>query len=117
MEIKITARHMELTEEMKGFIEEKLGRLERHLQEESPVSLVISEEKPGYIVEISLHDRGSDFLSKASRPELESATEEAVDKMNKQLRRHKDKLISSARTSPGKEIPLVSETGMEEEDL
>ena len=94
MQLKITARHMGLNEDLRAFIDEKMLKIERHLHHETPISLVISSEKHGFIVEVSVHDRGGGFHGHADLATVEQAIEEAVDRLDKQLRRHKDKLVS-----------------------
>jgi len=107
MEIQMTARHMALTEEMRGFVREKAMKLERHLQGDVPITFVISEGKHSHLAEISVHDRGSDFFGKAELPGWEQAVEEAIDRLDKQLRRHKDKLIRNAKSSSNRELSLT----------
>ena len=97
MEIQITARHMQLTEEIRAFVEEKMEKLERHLRGDVPIVLVISEERHSHFAEVSVHDRGTDLFGKAELPGLEQAVEEAIDRLDKQLRRHKDKLVRTAK--------------------
>ena len=109
MEIQITARHMELTDEMRGFIQEKMTKVERHLQNDVPIVSVLSEEKHSHVAEVHAHDRGNDFFGKAELPGWEQAVEEAIDRLDKQLRRHKDKLVRSAKSSSSKELSLTKE--------
>lgn len=92
MGLNITVRHMDLDDKMKDFIDSKMARIMKHLHRDIPVHLVIGNEKHLHVAEIQLHDKGIDYHSRADEVHLETAIEVAVDKLDKQILRHKDKV-------------------------
>lgn len=92
MAITITARNALVTDEIKDYAREKLESLEHLWPRDADARLVIESERVGYFLEISLQSgRNIIITSQARNRNLQPAINEAVRKLERQLKRLKEK--------------------------
>ena len=91
MNLDITARHTELTDELKAYAAKRLVKLERLL---GPVDvhLVLATEKHRQTAEVQVHSRFGDFNGVEETDDLQASIHAVAEKLEKQARRHKDKI-------------------------
>ena len=108
MKLEITARHTELTEELKDFAAKRLAKLERLL---GPIDahVVLEVEKHRHIAEIQVHSKFGDFTGVEETADLETSIRAVAEKVEKQARRHKDK-IADHKHRQGPRDPDVAAT-------
>jgi len=93
MELKITGRHTSVTEAMKRHAVEKLSRLDRHNDMLQNAEIVMSVEGDRQIIEMIAHSRaGGALVGKAEHTDMYAAVDLLVDKMERQVRRQKEKV-------------------------
>jgi putative sigma-54 modulation protein len=92
MNISTTARHYDLAPALKDYAESKVENLKRYFDHIVNANLIFSLEKYRHKVEITLHVNGRDFVSVDESDDMYAAVDRSVDKLERQLRRHKDKL-------------------------
>ncbi len=94
MEIAVSARHMQLTEPIRQYVEEKSGKLPRYFDRVTEISVVMDKaENDNMELEMVVAAEHTDpFVVKVTGPDLYALVDEATDKMERQLSRHKDKL-------------------------
>jgi len=92
MNIVITARHFDITPSLKSRIEEKLSKLEKFSSNLMESSIIIELMEKRVLVELILHSRTSDFYATAKSYEMQTAVDNAIKKMKKQLKSHRDRL-------------------------
>jgi putative sigma-54 modulation protein len=92
MNIVITARHFDISESLKSRIEEKLLKLQKFSSNLMEASIIIEMVDRRSLVELNLHSRTSDFYATAKSYEMHMAVDNAIKKMKKQLRSHRDRL-------------------------
>jgi putative sigma-54 modulation protein len=97
MQIHTTARHFDLDPEDRLFAHErleKLGRFARDLQE---AHLIVTAEGYRHNAEITLKLKGREMVSKEESTEPRLAIDLAAERLEKQLRRLKEKRVSRKR--------------------
>jgi putative sigma-54 modulation protein len=97
MQIHTTARHFDLDPEDRLFAHErieKLGRFARDLQE---AHLIVTAEGYRHNAEITLKLKGREMVSKEESTEPRLAIDLAAGRLEKQLRRLKEKRVSRKR--------------------
>ena len=99
MQISITARQCEITTGIRQFAQQRLEKLEKFASNIHGVHLIISQQHGEHSAEIKLRLNGHELVSTQEHSEAGAAIERAVDRMEEQLRRHKDK--RSAHKRPG----------------
>jgi putative sigma-54 modulation protein len=102
MLVKTTARHFELTPELKVHVEERLSRLKKYGYPLLEAHVILSVEKYRHIAEITLHGDGLDVAGRDESADMYAAIDQVVEKLESQVKRHKDKLITKKNASAGK---------------
>jgi putative sigma-54 modulation protein len=92
MNISTTSRHYDLAPALKDYAEGKVQNLKRYFDQIVNANLIFSLEKYRHRVEITLHVNGKDFVSVEESDDMYAAVDKSVDKLETQLRRHKDKI-------------------------
>ena len=93
MKILITGKKIELTDGIKGAVEDKLGKLDRYLHEDTEVKVTVSARKAKQKIEVTIIPiNGPIIRAEDSEESLYAAIDVVYDKLNKQLRRYKNKL-------------------------
>ena len=93
--ISVTFRHTESTPALKSYATEKLTHcLKKYVSAQTDVHVVLSVEKRDQTVEIKLHNKDYDVSCKASTEDLYSAIDKAIDTVEAQIRKQKDRLRS-----------------------
>lgn len=92
MQLNITGHHIEITDAMREFITTKFTRLEQHFDRINQVHVVVRVEKIMQIIEATLHINGGEIHASAESQDMYAATDSIIDKLTRQLTKHKDKL-------------------------
>ncbi len=89
---KITARHFELTAEMKSRAEEEMDRLTRYFDNIVSAELVLDTERHRRMAELKVNVYNSTISGTGETDDMYSAIAVAVDKVKGQLKKYKSKL-------------------------
>jgi putative sigma-54 modulation protein len=92
MQIRTTARHFDLTEDLKGFSEKEIKRLEKYFNHIIDCHLILDQEKNRITAELKTKVYGTVLSSKYRSYDLYDSIEKVVGKMQTQLKRYKAKL-------------------------
>jgi len=117
MEIRISARHFELTDNLRNFAEEEVKRLEKYYDNIINAELTMSIEKSRQQAELSVKVYGTLLTAKAKTFDMYPAVEQVVTKMESQIKKYKGKLRDKkgVMKSPPKTRPLPTEDSEEAE--
>ena len=91
MQSTITGRHLEITDALRDYVEAKLTRLDRHHEPPTSAQIVLSVEKLDQKAEAILHVSGETIFADAVDTDMYAAIDALADKIDRQLRRHKEK--------------------------
>ena len=102
MELQITGKNVELTPEVRQYIERKLGRLNRHLPNITESKVEIFGEKTRspqqrFVVQMTIDSRGTLLRSEERGEDLFSAVDRVAAIMNRQVEHYKGKLYDKGR--------------------
>ncbi len=92
MQINLTGHHLEVTPAIRSYLESKLGRVERHFDHVTAVHVVLAVEKQCQRAEATVHLAGGQLFADAEHTDLYAAIDALIDKLDRQLLKHKDKL-------------------------
>jgi len=93
MRVNVTFRHMDNTEALRQYAEEKLQRIKKYLYSPADVSVVLSVEKHRHIAEVIINAEKMTIKGKEATDDMYSAIDKVVDKIEKQAKKHKDKMV------------------------
>ncbi len=94
MQIDVTGHHVEVTDPMRSYVGEKFERLERHFDHVTGVHVILSVEKLRHTAEATVHISGGKLFADSTEENMYAAIDSLVDKLVRQLTKHKEKLNS-----------------------
>ena len=97
MNIQLTGHHVEVTPALREHLIEKLERVKHHFDQTVEVKAIFSVEKNLQTASLNLRSSGHDFHAEDSQENLYAAIDLAVDKLDKQVIKHKKKLNDVSR--------------------
>lgn len=92
MKLQITTRHFDMTPEFRTVAEERVRKLKRYFEHIIDVSLILSSEKHRMMAELTLHTNSHDLVGTAESSDMKSSIDQAVEKIENQLRKHKERV-------------------------
>jgi len=112
MNVSVTARHFELTPDLKEHAETRLGKLHKFQDGLMKANVVLEIEKYRNLAEISVHGRHGDYSGKAIAEKMPTAIDQACEKVEKQIRRSARKQHTH-RNGDAKEEMVMGDTRIE----
>ena len=97
MQISLTGHHVEVTPALKDYATSKMERLERHFDHVTDVHVILSVEKVRHTAEATLHLNGGTLFADATHDDMYAAIDALVDKLDRQVKKHKEKLTDHHR--------------------
>lgn len=97
MQINITGHHLEVTTALKEYINSKFERLERHFDHVTEGHVVLTVEKLQQKAEATLYVSGSNIFADATHEDMYAAIDALVDKLDRQVKKYKEKLTNHHR--------------------
>jgi putative sigma-54 modulation protein len=92
MKIKLTAKHLKLTEPIRQYVREKVEKSQKFFDHIIWAEVFLSVEKRAHNAEIVIHAPGQTFRSLATASDLYSSIDLASDKIDAQLKKFKERL-------------------------
>lgn len=97
MQLEITGHHLEVTESMDLYIREKADRLKRHFDKVLKIHFILEVEKQRHKAEATFHANGNHLFADAYADDMYAAIDALIDKLDRQIVKHKEKLKSHHR--------------------
>ncbi|BEV73589.1 MULTISPECIES: ribosome hibernation-promoting factor, HPF/YfiA family [unclassified Paludibacterium] len=91
MNIKVTGLHLEITPSLRDYIDEKLERISRHVDDLIDVSVTLSVDKLVQKAEVNVHLSGKDIHVEATEADMYAAIDLLMDKLDRQVLKFKEK--------------------------
>lgn len=97
MNLTISGHHLDVTPALREYVHTKLERVLRHFDQVVDVTVLLSVEKHKekerrQKAEVTLHVKGRDLFAEQLHEDLYAAIDQLMDKLDRQVCRHKDKL-------------------------
>ena len=93
MQVSVTFRHVEPTESLKEYSAEKVRKVcAKYLREPIEAHVILSVVKHRHQAEINIHAKHFDISAHECTGDLYSAIDLTLDKLESQLRKHKDRI-------------------------
>lgn len=106
MNIQITGKNIELTDAIRSYVEKKISKFKKYFDQVLDVQVILEVQKNVHIAEILVNAKGV-FLKGLERSEdLYASIDLAVDKIEKQLIKYKEKLQSKKLIEKEYDRPL-----------
>ena len=97
MNIAITFRHLESTEAIKDYAQEKIGRLQKFLRTPLKANVTLSVEKGQQQAEVLLSSGSEHYTAKLANDNMYAAIDKVCDKLEHQIHSAKGAKIAAKR--------------------
>ncbi len=94
MEIRVTGRHLDITDAIRKYATDKVGKLPRYFDRVQIIEVLAARhDSHSHEVEVIVKAEHTDpFVARAAGPDLYACLDSAVDKLERQLTDHKDRI-------------------------
>ena len=92
MQLNVSGHHIEITDSLRGYVESKIQKIERHFDLVSDVSCILTVEKLRHKAEATVRVNGGTIYADATEADMYAAIDGLVDKLDRQIKKHKEKL-------------------------
>lgn len=105
MEIRITLRHLEISEEIKKLVTRKVGKLQRYDPDIQLIEIIITQEKFRHKVEILIKSRHFQMEAAGEHGNLQTCFDDVLAKIERRLIEHKKRFKDKKhrKTAPSPE--------------
>jgi putative sigma-54 modulation protein len=102
MKVTVTGRNVDVTPALRKYAEDKVGKFDKYLSKISEATVTFSIQKHLHKVDVLIRANGTILQAEGITEELYASIDEATSKLDKQVRRHKDKITSRRKGESGK---------------
>ena len=92
MQLSVTGHHIEITDSLRSYVGTKLAKIERHFDHMTDIHCVLTVEKLQHKAEATIHVGGGTIHAEQTEPNMYAAIDILVDKLDRQVKKHKEKL-------------------------
>ena len=107
MQINLTGHHLDITPALRSFVQEKLERIERHFDHITKIHVILTIEKGRQKAEASIHVNRGNIFANAQHDDMYAAIDMLIDKLDRQVIKHKEKLSNHKSNASIKAQPLT----------
>lgn len=100
MQIELTGHHLDITDSLRNYVNEKMGKLERHFDQVNNTHVILSIENVKHKAEATVHMKGNDIFADAIEDDMYAAIDGLVDKLDRQVKKHKEKIKNHLHHKP-----------------
>ncbi|NCP39063.1 MAG: ribosome-associated translation inhibitor RaiA [Rhodoferax sp.] len=105
MNLTISGHHLEVTPSLRTYVTTKLDRIKRHFDQVVDIKVLLTlenlkEKELRQKAECNIRVKGIDLFAESAHEDLYAAVDELVDKLDRQVVRHKDRLQSHHHDAP-----------------
>ena len=105
MNLTISGHHLEVTPALRDYVSTKLERVTRHFDQVVDITVILcveklSEKERRQRAEVTLRVKGKDIFVEQSSEDLYAAIDQLVDKLDRQVGRHKTRLQDHHHEAP-----------------
>jgi putative sigma-54 modulation protein len=93
MQLSVSGHHVEITDSLRGYVENKIKKVERHFDIVSDVRCILTVEKLRHKAEATVNVNGGTIYADATEEDMYAAIDGLIDKLDRRVRKHKEKLV------------------------
>ncbi len=98
MQITVSGHQVDITESLRAYASEKVGRIQKHFDHVTNTNIVLHVQKNLHKAEATIHARGATLHADAEGIDMYSAIDSLADKLDRQVLKHKEKTSSHHRS-------------------
>lgn len=97
MRVTINGHHVDITDALRDYVNNKMERLERHFDQVTNINVILSIEKLVQKAEATIPVNGSNIFANAENQDMYAAIDALVDKLDRQIIKRKEKVTNHHR--------------------
>jgi ribosome hibernation promoting factor len=118
MQVSVIGRHIEVTDALKQYATEKFGRLDKYLPKAVQVVITLAVvKKVHHIAEAMIKSNGVLIQASEETEEMYSAIDLLVEKIERRVRRYKEKLVDHKHHGAKSESPSGTQASYPEDRI
>ena len=91
MQVSLTGHHLDVTDPLKSYVDQKFAKLGKHYDKISQVHVILTVEKLEHKAEATVHLAGKEIFANTASEDMYAAIDGLVDKLIRQVEKHKGK--------------------------
>lgn len=92
MQLNLTGHHVDITPALRDYVNAKIEKVERHFDNVTDAHVILTVEKLQHKAEATINVSGGNIFAESVEPDMYAAIDGLVDKLDRQVKRHKEKL-------------------------
>ena len=105
MQMNLTGHHVDITPALRDYVTTKLSRLERHFDQVTDINCILTVEKLRHRAEATVNITGAQIFADAIEGDMYAAIDGMIDKLDRQVRKHKEKITDHHAKEAAKREP------------
>jgi len=96
MQINVSGQQIEITDPLRNYVNEKIGRVQKHFDHVTNTNVVLHFEKKKnrHLAEVTLNAKGAQLHANSEGDDMYAVIDALADKLDRQVLKHKEKLGS-----------------------
>jgi putative sigma-54 modulation protein len=119
MQISVSFRNVDPSDHLKSYAETRMARFKKYMEEPVEIHLVLSIQKFRHTADVTISANGLKIKAQEETGDLYSAIDMVLDKIEKQIKRHREKIKehkADGKTKGQTEVKKIREEGESEEE-
>jgi putative sigma-54 modulation protein len=102
MRLQVKGKNVEVTPSIRAYAERKLGKLDKHLAEQTQVEVELSEEKnpsiaDSHVAAGTIFTKGPTLRASEASTDMKLAIDQLVDKLERQVKKYRERRVVEPR--------------------
>ena len=116
MKFNIVGRNIELTQGLRDSVEKKLGKLGKYFSDDTTANVTLSVQRELHTIEVTIPVKGSIIRAEESSTDMYVSIDLVEEIIERQIRRHKKKLIDRTQSAEAFSSLFIEEEAPEDDD-
>ena len=104
MQLNLTGHHVDITDSLRNYVEEKMERVERHFDKVMNTHVILSVESLRHKAEATINMSGNNIFAENTEENMYAAIDGLIDKLDRQVKKHKEKITHHHHKQPDIDI-------------
>lgn len=93
MQLNVSGQQIEITEPLRNYVAEKIGRIQKHFDHVTNTNVVLHFEKKKnrHMAEATINAKGAQLHANSEGDDMYAAIDALADKLDRQVLKHKEK--------------------------
>ena len=116
MQTSVTFKNLDSSDHLKSYVADKLDRLDKYLDNPAEANVVLTVEKFRHAAEVNIAGDRLSINGKEETNDMYSAIDMVIDKLEKQIKKNKQKIRERRTSSKNRNRSMLEEEGIPAED-